>query len=378
MGRPGAGKIGLLGAALQEDRLPRGSLGGVLRGALLAASWLYGAGHLSRMAAYRVGWLKTRRLPCWVISVGNLTAGGTGKTPVVLALAESLCAQGRKVAVVSRGYGGRSPGPVTVVSDGERILARPPEAADEPSLLASRLPGVLVLTGPDRYAAGMRAVELGAEGVILDDGFQHVQLARDLDLLLLDARRPFGNGRLLPRGTLREPKGAAARAGGILITRAESPEPDVAAWLCRRYPALPVAVSRFVPGGVGDALTGGEVRPGRRRVFLVCGIARPSDFRRTASQAGFEAAGMMAFPDHHAYGPADVAEARARARACGAEALLTTEKDAVKLRHLLPGGLACWSLRLRLEILSGAAHWEGWMRGPRQREGPGFTPGRSP
>ncbi|MEE9197216.1 MAG: tetraacyldisaccharide 4'-kinase [bacterium] len=363
--RPATGKIGLAGLSLQEDRFPGGPWGAVLKGGLLAASWVYGAGHLTRMAAYRTGVLNTRRLPCWTLSVGNITAGGTGKTPTVLALAQALFAQGRKVAVLSRGYGGKAQGPVTVVSDGERILVHPPEAADEASLLASRLPGIPVLTGPDRYALGMKAAaDFGVEGVILDDGFQHVQLARDLNLLLLDARRPFGNGHLLPRGTLREPKGAVARAGGVFITRAESPDPQIAAQLRRRFPSLPLAVSRFVPDGVHDVASGEESEPEGRRMFLVCGIARPSDFQSLASQAGFEEAGMMAVTDHHAYGREDVREIQARARASGADGLLTTEKDAVKLRPYLSGGLPCGSLRLRLEILSGESHWEGWTRGP--------------
>ncbi|MFQ5914344.1 MAG: tetraacyldisaccharide 4'-kinase [Nitrospinota bacterium] len=352
---------GLTGLALQEDRLPRGLWGACLKGGLLAASWFYGAGHLSRMAAYRAGILKTRKLPCWALSVGNLTVGGTGKTPAVLALAQSLCAKGRRVAVLSRGYGGEAAGPATVVSDGERVLVHPPEASDEACLLALRLPGVPVLTGADRYTLGLKAAaDFGVEGVILDDGFQHVQLARDLNLLLLDAGKPFGNGHLLPRGTLREPQGAVARADGVLLTRADTPEPEAAARLRRKYPSLLIAVSRFIPDGVRDLVSGEEIQPDGRRAFLVCGIARPSDFRNLAARAGFEEAGMMAFPDHHRYGPADLRKVQDKARACGAEGLLTTEKDAVKLRPYPPGQLPCWSLRLRLEILSGESHWDRW------------------
>lgn len=370
--RAGAAGAGRTGIALQEDRLPGGPWGEIVKGGLLAASWLYGAGHASRMSAYRAGIFKTRKLPCWVISVGNLTAGGTGKTPVVLSVARALTRRGRKVAVLSRGWGGRAPGPVTVVSDGENLRVHPPEAADEAYLLASRLPGVPVLTGKDRYALGERAAaEFGVEGVLLDDGFQHVQLDRDLNLLLLDADRPYGNGRLLPRGTLREPRGASARADGILITRADSPEPETQARLRREYPALPIVVSRFVPDGVRDLESGEEIDPIGKRVFLVCGIARPSGFRQTAIQAGLEVAGLASFPDHHVYTPAEAAHLRERARTAGAEGLLTTEKDAVKLR-LWPegekrgggGDPPAWSLRLRLEILSGEPHWEDWTRGP--------------
>jgi tetraacyldisaccharide 4'-kinase len=356
--------IGRTGLILQEDRLPDGLPGTLLKTGLAAASWCYGAGHLSRLAAYRLGVLKTKKLPFWTLSVGNLTAGGTGKTPVVLALAQSIASRGRKVAILSRGYGGQAPGPVTVISDGERIFAHPPEAADEAYMLSLRLPGVAVLTGPDRYALGKKATDLGVEVAILDDGFQHVQLARDLNLLLLDAEKPFGNGYLLPRGTLREPKSAVARAQGVLLTRSQTPEPDLAVWLQREYPALPVAVSRFVPDGVFDISSSQKVPFEEKRVFLVCGIARPKDFQKMAQEAGFEEAGILAFPDHCDYSPAAVAQAQEQARACGAAALLTTEKDAVKLRPFITDGLPWGVLRIRLEVLSGAPLWEAWTRGP--------------
>jgi tetraacyldisaccharide 4'-kinase len=179
------------------------------------------------------------------------------------------------------------------------------------------------------------ARKFGVEGVILDDGYQHVQLARNLNLLLLDAEKPFGNGSLLPRGTLREPPGAVARADAVLITRAETAKPEIAEWLRRRFPSLPVAVSRFVPDGVRDAVSGEEVSVPVRRVFLVSGIARPEDFRLLASRSGFEEAGAMAFPDHYIYGREDMGTIQARARDSGAEGVLTTEKDAVKMRPSL-------------------------------------------
>ena len=219
-------QIGRMGLLLQGDDLPGGAWGNLVKCMLLAASGFYGAGHLSRLAAYQTGFVKTRSLPCWTVSVGNLTAGGAGKTPVTLALARTFSEQGHTIAVLSRGYGGLAKEPVTIVSDGTGLRIHPPEAADEACLLASRLPGIPVLTGPDRYTLGLHAIkEFGVEGVILDDGYQHVQLARDRNLLLLDAERPFGNGFLLPRGTLREPASAVRRAEGILLNPGEVSKP---------------------------------------------------------------------------------------------------------------------------------------------------------
>ncbi len=364
--KPSTGnQIGRTGLLLQDDELPGGAWGNLVKCMLLAASGFYGAGHLSRMAAYRTGLAKTRSLPCWTVSVGNLTAGGTGKTPVALALARTLSEQGHTIAVLSRGYGGLAKGPVTIVSDGTGLRIHPPDAADEACLLASRLPGIPVLTGPDRYTLGLHAIkEFGVEGVILDDGYQHVQLARDRNLLLLDAERPFGNGFLLPRGTLREPPGAVRRAEGILLTRAESPNPEAAERLRAEHPSLPVTVSRFVPEAAVDVESGEPVPLDEHPTFWVCGIARPADFFRLASDFGIQEAGRMVFPDHHRYTSGDVEEIHSRARAAGAGGILTTEKDGVKLRSVWRGGLSCRALRLGLEILSGSSHWETWKRPP--------------
>jgi len=174
-------------------------------GSLLAAlAWPYGWAQRVRVQAYTQGWATIKRLPCRVLSVGNLTLGGTGKTPLVEAIATMLRGHGQRVAVLSRGYGRRSQAPITVVSDGGKCLVSPEAAGDEPWLLAEHLPGVPVLVGNDRYAAGMLAVErFGVEVVVLDDGFQHLPLARDLDIVVLDSSDPFGGGYVLPAGRLR-------------------------------------------------------------------------------------------------------------------------------------------------------------------------------
>ncbi len=332
-----------------------------LRTALRGASWAYGLGHLARLAGYRARLFREGRLPCHVISVGNLTVGGTGKTPTVLALALAIHEQGVRTAVLSRGYQGGSSSPITVVSDGETLRAHPPEAADEAYLLARRLPGIPVLTGPDRLRVGQHAVAaFRSECLILDDGFQHLRLARDLNLILLDADHPFGNGRLLPRGPLRESPRCLERADALLLTRARSASPPCLGFLRQRYPRLPVAVSRFEPDGVFQVSDDSPRPVAGHRVYLVCGIARPEDFRSLARSLGVEVVGEVTFPDHHRYSVEEIRDVERRARAASAEFILTTEKDAVKIRlHLHDEDRWC-ALRIRLTLLAGQEHWRAW------------------
>ena len=332
-----------------------------LRTALRGASWAYGLGHLARLAGYRARLFREGRLPCHVISVGNLTVGGTGKTPTVLVLALAIHQQGVRTAVLSRGYQGGSPSPVTVVSDGETLRVHPPEAADEAYLLARRLPGIPVLTGPDRFRVGQHAVAaFRSECLILDDGFQHLGLARDLNLILLDADHPFGNGHLLPRGPLRESPRCLERADALLLTRARSASPPCLEFLRQRYPRLPVAVSRFEPDGVFQVSDDSPRLVAGHRVYLVSGIARPEDFRTLVRSLGVDVVGEVAFPDHHRYSVEEVRDVERRARAASAEFLLTTEKDTVKIRpHLHDADRWC-ALRIRFTLLAGQEHWRAW------------------
>src|SRR5512143_2175053 len=185
-----------------EDAGPPPNAG--LTAGAAVASWFYGRGAHLRRALYHRGMFKAKRLPAPVISVGNLAVGGTGKTPMVACLAGLWQDRGKRVVILSRGYGGRKK-KITLLSDGESIYHRPPEVGEEPYWLARTLPGVVVYTGANRYAAGMSAWQkFKPDLYLLDDGFQHFQLHRCLDLVLLDAASPFGNGHLLPRGPLRE------------------------------------------------------------------------------------------------------------------------------------------------------------------------------
>src|SRR2546422_2448081 len=194
-----------------------------LRWPLRALAWPYGLAVRARTALYERGWLPRRRLPCRVVSVGNLTVGGTGKTPVVISIAEWLLARGKRVGVLSRGYRRRSRAPQLLVSDGRTILEGPAEAGDEPHLIAWRCPGAVVAVGTDRYRLGRWVLErFPIDCFVLDDGFQHLALHRDVDLLLIDASDPAGLEALLPAGRLREPLSAAARATALLLTRADA------------------------------------------------------------------------------------------------------------------------------------------------------------
>ena len=285
-------------------------------------------------AAYRAGAALHRatarpahaRVP--VISVGNLTVGGAGKTPVALCIAQRLVARGRRPAVLSRGYGRKLRTPLQVSAD-----SAVQDVGDEPLLLARR--GLSVFVGPSRALLAGLAVERGADVLVLDDGLQHHALARDLDVLVADASNPFGNGHLLPVGPLREPLGALSRVqrGLLWLTRCDLPrDPRVS-----RLPSWPTVES--------DYATALELRG--RRVFLFAGIARPASFEATVRALGAEIAGSRWFGDHHFYTPPELEALR---REAGAAQLLTTEKDLVRIERR--EGISAVAVEVR--ILRGA------------------------
>ncbi len=292
---------------------------------------LFGAVAALRESAYRRGLLSRYRLAGPVVSVGNLSVGGSGKTPVVARIATLLRDEGLPVAVLSRGYGGSFRGGALVVGDGSRVLASAEEAGDEPVMLARELRGVVVAVGRRRDEVG-RAVEarFGRRVHVLDDGFQHLRLARDLDIVCLDvhdlADRP------LPAGRLRERPAALSRADVVLLTRVDAADEDHLRALQRELgPERTFRVRRRVLGL--RTLDGADARP-PARAFLVAGIARPERFREDAKGL-VDVAGALFFRDHHRYRPEDVREAEARARAEGADAILTTAKDAVRFPVLV-------------------------------------------
>jgi tetraacyldisaccharide 4'-kinase len=289
---------------------------------------VYGGIAALRVAAYRRGILPRARLQGPVVSVGNLSFGGSGKTPVVQRVAEILREEGLPVAVLSRGYRGSFRGAALVVSDGSSVLASAAVAGDEPVMLARALPGVVVAVGRRRDVVG-RAVEarLGPRVHILDDGFQHLRLERDLDLLCLDVGDL--EDQPLPFGRLREAPAAVGRADLILLTRIEAAsEAALAALEQRLGPDRTFRVRRRPNGFV--TLAGGPV-PAPARVFLLAGIARPERFDADVRACGAAVVGRAFFRDHHAFKPAELEAAHASAREAGADAVVTTAKDAVRL-----------------------------------------------
>ena len=308
---------------------------------LVLAEGLYRAGAALHRAAYERGVRRRERLPVRVVSVGNLAVGGSGKTPVVAWLARELRSRGRKVAVLSRGVGGRRIQTVNVVSDGNRLLLGPAEVGDEPVWMARAARGVPVLAGVNRTALGLRARALfGVEIVLLDDGFQHHRLHRDVDLVCLDAGLELGNGHVLPRGPLRESPAALSRADALLWTRATegwSP-PEAPGGFGPDRPAFVIGIepARF------RALGSGRTEPvswlAGTRVGMLAALARPDRFERDLERLGATVESRCLFPDHHLYSREDVG------RLDPELVWVTTAKDAVKIPAAWTGTVAVWVL----------------------------------
>jgi tetraacyldisaccharide 4'-kinase len=284
-----------------------------------------------------------------VVSVGNLTVGGTGKTPFVAWLVTELAGAARHPAIVTRGYHSRAGRGPLLVSEGNGPLAPPEIVGDEPYLLARRTCGTLIIAGSDRVAAAERAVQLGADVVVMDDGFQHRRLARRLDLVLLDATSPFGNGLLLPAGSLREPLSSLARADGVVVTRSDLAETGaIAAEVHRQNPTA--AVYHAASRGAGFFLADGSPASSPARAVAFCGIGNPSSFAASLRREGVEIARLVEFPDHRPYDDHDLRALSEAARAHSA-ALVTTEKDAVRLPITRPGSTPITVYRIETSVL---------------------------
>jgi len=321
----------------------QGVLSWLIRGAAWPFSLVYQVGLAVFLAAYNWGVRRRHRLPVPVVSVGNLTFGGTGKTPAVEAVCRMLIRLGKRVVVLSRGHGGTASGPL-IVSDGSSIKAGAAECGDEPVALARTLDGVPIVVGKDRRKSGDLACrQFKPDVILLDDGFQYWQLRRDLDIVIVDALRPFGSGYVMPMGDLREPRGGLRRAGVVLL--------NGACGLGRREAyELERQIAQLAPGALilrcarraGSLIgpDGAALAPewlSGKGVVAFCGIGRPESFFQMLESLGANVCERLGFPDHHRYTLDDLELIESTRRTAGAEALVTTAKDRARLDALLHG-----------------------------------------
>ncbi|MDI6796701.1 MAG: tetraacyldisaccharide 4'-kinase [Desulfatibacillaceae bacterium] len=349
--------------------ISRGEKPDALLGAILGAAGAgYGAAMRLRAGLYEKGLKKSNAAPLFVLSLGNLTLGGTGKTPLAMHTANLLAQMGIKVAIASRGYGGSLQKRGGVVSDGSRLLLAPQKAGDEPFLMGLFLEGIPVVVGANRFRSALFcAGKFNTQALVCDDAFQHLSLARNLDIVLVDGKNGFGNGRVFPRGPLREPISALSRAHALVITRSMGNTPD--------------AVKKIWPGNrpvfhcfhepealIEGAFFSGEKRGGQRafahdlsalagkKVFAFSGIADNQDFFSSLVKLGAVLAGSCAFADHHAYTPAQLEEIAKTAIKSGAKLIVTTTKDAVRLGRWNPQGISWHALSIRICMADPAAY----------------------
>jgi tetraacyldisaccharide 4'-kinase len=322
----------------------------------------YAAAVNLRTRAYRIDLLRQKRLDGIVISVGNLTTGGTGKTPMVLWIAERLAAEGKRVGILTRGYGGKTQPAKT--GGGDSPAAKEFSSSDEVQLLRHRLGGrVAIGVGADRFARGSELAKQGVEWFVLDDGFQHLALARDVNILLIDSTNPFGGGYLLPAGRLREPRTALARADIVVITRGDY-TPAVQAAV-RRYTAAPIfnasprldSICPVDAGAAPDTPADGTETLRGEKLFAFCGIGNPGAFLDNLRGWGYSVAGCTFFPDHHRYTQSDVERIEAAAHNAGASALICTEKDTFNLAGGRWQSENVWYCRISFQINREQEFW---------------------
>jgi tetraacyldisaccharide 4'-kinase len=321
-------------------------------------SALYKVVTQTRLAAYNRGLLPVTKLPVPVISIGNLTTGGTGKTPLVEWVCRTLARKQRNVCILTRGYGRSNRTARVIVSDGSAVLTSATEAGDEPFLLAQNLKGLAaVVSDPNRIDAGKWAIDnLGAEVFVLDDGFQHLALARDLNILAIDATDPWGGGKLLPAGRLREPPSGLSRADCVVVTRADqSDELDsLAAEIKSLVGSHPIVTSEMIVKGISRMNSERQEKllslPQPAAAF--CAIGNPASFFKLLRRAGVDPVFTRTFRDHYQYTQVDLDSLIQESRKAGAQSIITTAKDAVKLQQN-KFELPCYVLNIEIVIEHG-------------------------
>ncbi len=350
----------------------------ILRGLLYALSLLYERIVQLRLFLYRHRIFRERTLGCLVISIGNLTVGGTGKTPIVEKFARALRGGGRRVAILSRGYksvprtvpqkwhsrfGKKAPAPPRIVSDGKSLLLDSLTAGDEPYMLANNLKDVIVLVDKDRVKSGLFAIkELKADTLLLDDGLQYLHLKHRLDIVLIDRQAPFGNEHLLPRGTLREPPRNLRRASYIFITKSNGESNERLIERIRRYNRTAEIIEcAHQPLHLQDVFTGEQLPLEKLRgtfIGALSGIAQPESFEDGLRNLGAKIELSKQYADHHRYNEAELQSFINRCLRRDLAMIVTTEKDAVRFPRLLKPEVPIYFLRVEIEILSGHESWE--------------------
>src|SRR5512140_1616214 len=353
------------------------------RGLLYACSKVFQVAIKTRRFLYNFRILRDSTLGVQVIAVGNLTVGGTGKTPVVEKFARELRDQGRNVAILSRGY--RSKGqpfhqwllnkvllrhdttPPRVVSDGKSLLLDSEMAGDEPYMLASNLKDVVVLVDKDRVKSGRYAIEkFGCDTLLLDDGFQYWKLrGRRQDIVLIDRQQPFGNERLLPRGTLREPPSHLARASTIFITKSDGNTAELRRRIAQVNPAAGIIECIHHPLYLEDVFTGQRIGLDflkGQKVASLSGIAQPESFEQSLVKLGAELVYAKRFADHHRFTQQEILNAINRSKKRQADAIITTQKDAVRFPKIDRRDLPIYFMRVEIKILSGADDFQDCVR----------------
>jgi tetraacyldisaccharide 4'-kinase len=360
-----------------------GKRAAIARGVLFGLSKVFSVAIKFRRFLYDMRILRDSTLGVQVIAIGNLTVGGTGKTPVVEKFARELQNQGRHVAILSRGYRSKPPPlthrlvnklllredrtPPRVVSDGKSLLLDSETAGDEPYMLASNLKDVVVLVDKDRVKSGRYAIEkFGCDTLLLDDGFQYWKLAgRRRDIVLVDFQQPFGNEHLLPRGTLREPPQHLARASTIFITKSDGNTGELRKRITRLNPGAGVIECVHQPLYFEDVFTGDRYDLDflrGRRVASLSGIAQPESFEQSLVKLGADLVYSKRFADHHRFTQQEVLNVINRSKKRQAEAVLTTQKDAVRFPKLDRRDLPIYFMRVEIKILHGATDFEDCVR----------------
>ncbi len=317
---------------------------------LTLLSRLYGKGVCLRAWLYQKGWLTQKRVSCRIVSIGNITAGGTGKTPMTLYFAEQWQKKGCKVGIVSRGYRRKNKAALVLVSDGVETCATPDAAGDEPYLMAQRLSGVPVMVCADRFEGCKELIRrFAVEVILLDDAFQHLKIHRDQNILIIDATQPFGNGHLLPRGPLREPLSAIKRSDLVIFTRAEKdlPMKKIIQHVSPYQPSI--LQSRFKTTALIDLNTGKSSDPSVLKgqcVLPFCGIGNPAAFFSQLESLGAKLEPAHIFEDHHDYKQSDWAAIQNSAANKKGIWIVTTEKDAVKIKSLMTETAKIYALRI--------------------------------